>query len=187
MKLFLQCEDGQLREFVAKSSDSMIEVRRKISDAFGVPPSRQKLWFGGNQLEDAPTLAHALWNALKKVQGATDSSGRVDLDAIKDLCSPAASPVRGMSPASSVHKDLDKSGMDATSTLEGAASALSSAMRGEGSPTAQVRRKVSPERRRAALALESQYNNMSMEEEEEAEIEMGVGGEERGEARRAET
>mmetsp|Transcript_20496 Transcript_20496/g.48910 ORF Transcript_20496/g.48910 Transcript_20496/m.48910 type:complete len:177 (-) Transcript_20496:191-721(-) len=171
MKLTVQLEDGQFREFIAKSSDTMTEVRRKINETLGVPASRQKLLFGGNQLEDAPTLAHALWDALKKVEGATDSSGsRIDLNKVKQLCSPASSPARGMSPAHSCHKDLNQ--MDTMSAtdrlLAGAASALGSSESPRGART------VSPERRMAALQLVSQYNMALEPEEEEAEIEMGT-------------
>eukprot|EP00286_Rhodomonas_abbreviata_P002242 CAMPEP_0181346788 /NCGR_PEP_ID=MMETSP1101-20121128/33517_1 /TAXON_ID=46948 /ORGANISM="Rhodomonas abbreviata, Strain Caron Lab Isolate" /LENGTH=216 /DNA_ID=CAMNT_0023458929 /DNA_START=42 /DNA_END=690 /DNA_ORIENTATION=+ len=152
MKLYVQLDSGEMHEFVARSSDSMTVVKSQIKESLGIPPSRQKLWFGGNELQDAPTLAHALWEALKKVQGATDASGsRIDLNKVKQLCSPSSSPLRGLSPAHSHHNLED---LAHASTKETTRRSSSTSLADNVSPMA---RQVSPERRMAALTLESQY------------------------------
>eukprot|EP00286_Rhodomonas_abbreviata_P024014 CAMPEP_0181301850 /NCGR_PEP_ID=MMETSP1101-20121128/7653_1 /TAXON_ID=46948 /ORGANISM="Rhodomonas abbreviata, Strain Caron Lab Isolate" /LENGTH=248 /DNA_ID=CAMNT_0023407201 /DNA_START=176 /DNA_END=920 /DNA_ORIENTATION=- len=166
MKLYVQLDSGEMHEFVARSSDSMTVVKSQIKESLGIPPSRQKLWFGGNELQDAPTLAHALWEALKKVQGATDASGsRIDLNKVKQLCSPSSSPLRGLSPAHSHHNLEDlahaSTNKETTRTLENAALQLAGGRRSSSTSLADnvspMARQVSPERRMAALTLESQY------------------------------
>eukprot|EP00290_Baffinella_frigidus_P050520 CAMPEP_0180404144 /NCGR_PEP_ID=MMETSP0989-20121125/39825_1 /TAXON_ID=697907 /ORGANISM="non described non described, Strain CCMP2293" /LENGTH=282 /DNA_ID=CAMNT_0022407473 /DNA_START=77 /DNA_END=925 /DNA_ORIENTATION=+ len=95
MKLMVQLENGELKETIAKSSDSMSSVRSKIEEQLGIPQDRQRLWFGGNELRDAPTLAHALWEALKGPSHKGDAasfSRRMDIQKIREMCSPQPSP-----------------------------------------------------------------------------------------------
>lgn len=46
-----------------------VQVKESVALLTGVAPEKQKIFFGGRELENADTLAHSLWEALKKVRG----------------------------------------------------------------------------------------------------------------------
>mmetsp|Transcript_32495 Transcript_32495/g.50598 ORF Transcript_32495/g.50598 Transcript_32495/m.50598 type:complete len:163 (+) Transcript_32495:595-1083(+) len=158
MRLYVQLEDGEFKEFTARSSDSMLAVRSKISEEFGLAASQQKLWFQGKELADAPTLAHSLWDALKKVQGAADPTGnRLELSKVKQLCSPSSTPKRGLSKSTSYEKMpvlAEDPVLSTEDVLTGAAMRLEGKIRPD-SPTGGV----SPQRRTAAMRLRQQYSD----------------------------
>lgn len=108
MKISVQLEDGRMFETVAKSSHSLEAVKESVALLTGVAPEKQKIFFGGRELENADTLAHSLWEALKKVS-RTQQEGKIDLKTVKAMCSPASSPNRGMSPTRS-YSALDPMG-----------------------------------------------------------------------------
>mmetsp|Transcript_11310 Transcript_11310/g.27467 ORF Transcript_11310/g.27467 Transcript_11310/m.27467 type:complete len:275 (-) Transcript_11310:53-877(-) len=169
MKLMVQLENGELKETIAKSSDSMSSVRSKIEEQLGIPQDRQRLWFGGNELRDAPTLAHALWEALKGPSHKGDAasfSRRMDIQKIREMCSPQPSPRNsprrfgGNSPLTMSRNGSIEAGLDGLVLNRSQEASISPAQ--VGSPTARFRaqqdregplsgRGASPQRRLAAL------------------------------------
>mmetsp|Transcript_29305 Transcript_29305/g.73641 ORF Transcript_29305/g.73641 Transcript_29305/m.73641 type:complete len:230 (-) Transcript_29305:70-759(-) len=157
MKIIVQLDDGQMFETVAKSSDTLDAVKEAVERQTQVPANKQKLYFGGSELKHGETLAHCLWESLKKVSTKDASGSKIDLRTVKMLCSPAGSPNRALSPTrSSTNMDAmlrncsaGKGGDSVTgSTLEEAAQRLSHEGLGDSR-----QRSVSPERRAAAERL----------------------------------
>jgi len=159
MKIIVQLDDGQMFETVAKSSDTLDAVKEAVERQTQVPANRQKLFFGGSELKHGETLAHCLWESLKKVSTKDASGSKIDLRTVKMLCSPAGSPNRALSPTRSVVnmegmlKACPEHGMDTVtgSTLEAAAQRLSHQDAGFSRP-------ISPERRAAAERLMRSYS-----------------------------
>jgi hypothetical protein len=52
-----------------KPNVATVQVKESVALLTGVAPEKQKIFFGGRELENADTLAHSLWEALKKVRG----------------------------------------------------------------------------------------------------------------------
>eukprot|EP00285_Hemiselmis_virescens_P009457 CAMPEP_0173381854 /NCGR_PEP_ID=MMETSP1356-20130122/4292_1 /TAXON_ID=77927 ORGANISM="Hemiselmis virescens, Strain PCC157" /NCGR_SAMPLE_ID=MMETSP1356 /ASSEMBLY_ACC=CAM_ASM_000847 /LENGTH=229 /DNA_ID=CAMNT_0014335897 /DNA_START=225 /DNA_END=914 /DNA_ORIENTATION=- len=170
MKIVVQLDDGQMFETVAKSSDTLEAVKDAVERQTQVPANRQKLFFGGSELKHGETLAHCLWESLKKVSTKDTTGEKIDLRTVKMLCSPAGSPNRGLSPTrwggmsptrssmnmDSVLRACPEHGDSTTSdTLEEAAHRL-----GDKALTDR-NREVSPERRAATEKLAAQYGHQS--------------------------
>ena len=56
-RIFVKTDAGQISTLDVDSSDSIENVKTKIQDRLGIPPARQRLFFGGNLLGDDFTLA----------------------------------------------------------------------------------------------------------------------------------
>ena len=56
-KIFIQCQEFELKEFLVKPSDSIEDIKAKIKYAKNIIPSDQILYFGDDILEDDFTLS----------------------------------------------------------------------------------------------------------------------------------
>ena len=99
MQIFIQPPTGTLVTLEVEPSDSIENVKAKIQDVLGYPPSDQTLVFAGVVLEDGRTL----------------SDYNIQRDTTISLLLHASE---------TVERDLPASGWDATAAIGGAASIL---------------------------------------------------------------
>ncbi|KAI8359601.1 ubiquitin-related domain-containing protein, partial [Mortierella sp. GBAus27b] len=64
MTLHVKRITGKTTSRTFSSSQTIMEVKKSIQDAQGIPPYQQMLFFGGCKLEDTRTLAD--YNILKE-------------------------------------------------------------------------------------------------------------------------
>ncbi len=64
MQIFVALPHGKTIALEVESGDTIENVKQKVQDKTGLPPSIQRLFFGGQELEEARTLAD--YNIVKE-------------------------------------------------------------------------------------------------------------------------
>ena len=57
MQIYVKSLTGRVTTLEVDPSDTIEDVKDKVSDTIGIPSSEQRLLFGGKQLEDGHTLS----------------------------------------------------------------------------------------------------------------------------------